>query len=214
MPGRKYSLPGPEFLQPAKQPSNTPMNLSPERHAGQPLIDTRLIDGAVDIEPFDPFPGPCGAEDIFIGRTRVEDHPTYGRLKYLEYEAYRPMCEQLLHDMAAYAVKTYDCHAVRIVHAVGRVDPGEASVVIQVATPHRGESFQAARYLIDRLKHELPIWKREHWEKGTTFVEGCCAHHPDDRKLVDPDAPWPAPQPQQSQKTSHPPHESEQPHDQ
>lgn len=161
------------------------------RGNAKPLIDTRMVDGPVDIDPFAPFPGDCGAEGVFLGRTRVEHHPKFGQLKYLEYEAYWPMCESLLHEMAAYAANRFDCHAVRIQHAVGRVDPGEASVAIQVATPHRGESFEAGRYLIDRLKHELPIWKREHWERGITFVEGCCAHHPDDRKEVSPDAPWP-----------------------
>lgn len=142
-------------------------------------IEVGLNDGPVEISKLQ-WPGECGAEGIFLGRTRRETHGSLGELIRLEYEVYEPMAQKLLHDMATAAARRFDAKAVRIVHASGPVAPGEASVVIQVATPHRGESFAAARYLIDRLKHELPIWKREIWEHGETFVEGCCAHHPAD----------------------------------
>jgi molybdopterin synthase catalytic subunit len=93
----------------------------------------------------------------------------------LEYEVYEPMATKVLGSMAKDAAKKFGCRAVRMVHARGAVKPGEASVVIQVATPHRGEAFEACRYLIDRLKHDLPVWKREVWRDGETFVDGCCA---------------------------------------
>ncbi len=142
-----------------------------------PVIDIAIHDGPV--APADlPFPGDCGAEGIFLGRTRRETHPQFGPLVRLEYEVYEPMALKLLQSLADDAAARFGARVVRIVHAGGAVGPGEASVVIQVATAHRGESFDAARYLIDRLKQELPIWKREIWEGGETFVEGCCAHPP------------------------------------
>lgn len=149
------------------------------------MIETSIIEGAVDSTALD-WPGDCGAEAIFVGRTRQETHETHGPLIRLEYELFEPMAAKLLDAMAREAADRYGCRAVRIVHARGVVPPGEASVVVQVATPHRGEAFIACRYLIDRLKHELPIWKREIWERGQTYVEGCCAHHPEDRKEGSP----------------------------
>jgi len=146
------------------------------------VIEVRIEQGPVVVEPLD-WPGECGAEVVFFGRTRRETHETFGELIRLEYEVYEPMALKLLRAMAEEAAARFDCRAVRVVHARGPVGPGEASVVIQAATAHRGESFEATRYLIDRLKHELPIWKREIWERGETYVEGCCAHHPEDRKV-------------------------------
>ena len=139
-------------------------------------VETALQDGPVDAAPLD-WPEDCGAEAVFLGRTRCEDHPQMGPLQHLEYEVYEDMAISLLGDMAHEAAHRFGCRAVRIVHARGAVKPGEASVVIQVATPHRAESFEACRYLIDRLKHELPIWKRQVWRDGQTFVPGSAAHH-------------------------------------
>jgi len=129
------------------------------------------------MEPLRDWPGDCGAEAIFVGRTRVETHPQFGPLVRLEYEVYGPMALKLMQGMAEEAGQRFGSRAIRVVHAQGPVAPGQASVLIQVATPHRGEVFSACRYLIDRVKHELPIWKREIWEGGQTFVEGCCPSH-------------------------------------
>lgn len=140
-----------------------------------PFINTSLHEGPVEVRPLD-WPTDCGAEAAFLGRTRHESHAEFGDLLRLEYEVYSPMAERLLETMARDAAVRWDCRIVRMAHARGVVAPGQASVVIQVGTPHRSEAFTACRYLIDRIKHELPIWKREIWERGTTFVEGCCAH--------------------------------------
>ena len=125
---------------------------------------------------------------MFLGRTRADRHAELGPLLRLEYEVYEPMAQNVLNRMAHEAVEKFGCLAVRIVHAKGLGGPGEASVVIQVATPHRGESFDACRYLIDELKRELPVWKREFWRDGETFVEGCCAGEAGQRSgVVDSD---------------------------
>ena len=148
-----------------------------------PQIQTSVVEGPVAVAALD-WPGPCGAEAMFVGRTREEDHPEFGPLKELDYEVYGPMAEALLRQAAEDAAAAHGALAVRVVHSCGMVAPGEASVVIQVATPHRAEAFVACRELIDRIKHELPVWKTEIWARGRTRVQGCCAHHPDDRKVV------------------------------
>jgi molybdopterin synthase catalytic subunit len=143
------------------------------------MIEVGVQDGPVAATPLN-WPRNCGAEAVFFGRTRIEADREYGELVRLEYEVFEPMAVKLLDTMSRDAMKQFDAKAVRIVHAQGVVEPGEASVVIQVATPHRGASFDACRYLIDRLKHELPVWKREVWQRGETWVEGCPAHHPEE----------------------------------
>jgi molybdopterin synthase catalytic subunit len=139
-----------------------------------PPIFVAVQDGPVRVVDMD-WPGVCGGECVFLGRTREETHPQFGPLIRLEYQVYGPMAQKVLEQMSADAAERYGCRAVRIVHAQGSVEPGEASVVIQVATAHRGEAFEACRYLIDRIKRDLPVWKREVWRDGETFVEGCCA---------------------------------------
>lgn len=146
--------------------------------SGKRHIEVDLQSHPVQIAPLD-WPAQCGAEACFLGRTRAETHDHFGRLKQLEYQVYVPMALKLLQSIAEQAAQRFGCLRVRIVHAQGTVSPGNASVVIQVATPHRAQSFEACRFLIDTLKEQLPIWKRQVWEHGETFVEGWC---PDTRQ--------------------------------
>ncbi|MCZ6835768.1 MAG: molybdenum cofactor biosynthesis protein MoaE [Planctomycetota bacterium] len=137
-----------------------------------PIIDVQILDHPVEALPFDPYPQPSGGECVFLGRTRCETHPRHGKLKKLSYEAYRPLALQVLNDLASEAADRFACLAVRIHHATGEVPPGQASVLIQVVTAHRAESFEAGRFLIDKLKKQVPIWKQEVWEDGTTWSKG------------------------------------------
>jgi len=145
-------------------------------------IITGLCDGpvaAIDWPTFPEFPGAgAGGECVFLGRTRGETHPDHGPLIRLDYEAYIPMVEKQLDQLARDIAAAHGCAAVRLVHAIGPVAVGEASVVIQTLTAHRAEAFAACREAIDRLKAELPIWKREIWEDGQTFVEGTAVAPP------------------------------------
>jgi molybdopterin synthase catalytic subunit len=138
----------------------------------EPFIEVRLLDEPAGPVPFEPFPTAAGGECVFLGRTRLETHPEHGPLVRLSYEAYRPMAERTLRDIAAKAVERFGCLAVRVHHALGPVEPGAASVLVQVACGHRAESFEACRFIIDALKAEAPIWKREEWADGTTWSEG------------------------------------------
>lgn len=137
-----------------------------------PWIQSGLHPGPVDAAQIPLQPG-CGGECVFLGRTRAETHPEHGELLRLDYEAYTEMAEKGLRDLAERIAREHGCHAVRIVHAVGEVPVGAASVAIQTLAPHRPEAFAACRMAIDLLKQEIPIWKKEIWQKGKmSYVEG------------------------------------------
>jgi molybdopterin synthase catalytic subunit len=111
----------------------------------------------------------CGAVSTFVGTTRV-DESGGNSVEYLEYEAYRPMADRKLEEIGAEIEERWDVGHVAIVHRIGRVDPGEASVAIVVASPRRGPAFEASRYAIERMKEIVPIWKREVWSDGYVWV--------------------------------------------
>jgi molybdopterin synthase catalytic subunit len=91
-------------------------------------------------------------------------------VKYLEYEAYRPMADRKLEEIGAELEERWTVGHVSIVHRIGRVYPGEPSVVMVVASPRRGPAFEASRYAIERIKEIVPIWKREVWSDGYVWV--------------------------------------------
>ncbi len=111
----------------------------------------------------------CGAVNTFVGTTRV-DESAGNSVEYLEYEAYRPMADRKLERIGAEIEEKWEVGHVSIVHRLGRVDPGEASVVIVVASLRRGPAFEASRYAIERIKEIVPIWKREIWSDGYVWV--------------------------------------------
>jgi len=111
----------------------------------------------------------CGAISTFVGTTRVDENDG-ASVEYLEYEAYRPMADRKLEEIGAEIEKRWDVREISIVHRIGRVDPGEASVAIVVTSPRRGPAFEASRYAIERIKQMVPIWKREVWSDGYVWV--------------------------------------------
>lgn len=109
-----------------------------------------------------------GAIVTFVGVTRDESHPTHGSLKYLAYEAYDSMARSQLMKLAGIAIERREAGRVAIVHRVGAVPPGDPSVVIGVACAHRAEAFEACRWLIDTIKRDVPIWKKDVFADGET----------------------------------------------
>ena len=106
----------------------------------------------------------AGAVAMFLGTTR---EVTDGRRTVqLQYDAYREMAERELAQLEEEARRRWPLRACQIVHRLGNVEPSEVSVAIVVATPHRGEAFEAAQWLINELKEKVPIWKCEHWSDG------------------------------------------------
>ena len=87
----------------------------------------------------------------------------------LEYQAYEPMAVQVFRQIAADIRKSWpDVNRVVIHHRIGRLQIGEISVLVAVGCPHRSEAFAACRHAIDTLKHNAPIWKKEHWDDGSS----------------------------------------------
>src|SRR5579863_7216636 len=102
----------------------------------------------------------------------VRDNARGKQVHYLEYETYSEMAEQQIRAIIAEAEQRWGVERVAVAHRFGRLKIGEASVIIAVATPHRGEAFEACRYIIDTLKTTVPIWKKEVATSGEEWVEG------------------------------------------
>ena len=114
----------------------------------------------------------AGGIAIFLGTTRAEKNDAGNELLALDYEAYAEMATTQLRDLAKRAREKWPIAKLALLHRVGRVKVGEPSVLIAVATPHRGESFGACEWLIDTLKKEVAIWKKEIWADGSdSWVE-------------------------------------------
>lgn len=117
-----------------------------------------------------------GAVVTFAGIVRGETATTEGTrgTDFLHYEAYAEMAESMLAQIGAEIQQQWPkVRAVSILHRIGRLEIGEPSVVIAVATAHRGDGcFDACRYAIERLKAIVPIWKQENWADGQVWVEG------------------------------------------
>ena len=110
----------------------------------------------------------AGAVATFLGTVRRESR---GRtVLYLEYEAYAEMAEDVMAQLAAELEQRYDLWAVAIHHRVGRVEIGEASVIIAVSAPHRQDALDACKDAIDTLKQTVPLWKKEVYEGGEEWL--------------------------------------------
>ena len=102
----------------------------------------------------------------------VRDNSNGRRTLYLEYEAYEAMALSKMKEIASDLRERFAVGRVAIVHRLGRLEIGEASVFIAVAAPHRAAAFDACRYAIDTLKREVPIWKKEFFEDGAVWADG------------------------------------------
>ena len=110
----------------------------------------------------------AGAIATFTGTTRMQSR---GRtVLHLDYEAYEEMAEQVMAQIAEELKRRYDLCEIAIHHRTGRVDIGEASVVIAVSAPHRQDALGACKEAIDTLKKEVPLWKKEFYEGGEEWI--------------------------------------------
>ena len=94
------------------------------------------------------------------------------QVRYLEYETYPEMAETTLAQIAEEIEARWPVEQVAIVHRVGRLEIGETSVIVAVASGHRQGAFEAAHYAIDRIKEIVPVWKKEYFEGGEIWIEG------------------------------------------
>src|SRR5688572_4309782 len=131
------------------------------------VTDERLDADAVAALVADPL---CGAVTTFVGLVR--DANAGRRVLWIDYEAYATLAERVFRDITAEAATHWAGARLAIHHRTGRVDVGEASVVIAAASPHRSDAFAACRYAIERVKQIAPVWKHEHFEGGDIWIEG------------------------------------------
>ncbi len=114
--------------------------------------------------------GSDGAVCVFDGIVR--DNTRGRKTLHLDYEAYREMALEQMRGLAIEAIAKFGVRDVALVHRLGRLFVGETSVLIVVASAHRGAAFDACRWLIDTLKKTVPIWKKEQFEDGAVWADG------------------------------------------
>ena len=110
----------------------------------------------------------AGAIVSFVGavRNRTGSH----EVTALEYEAYKPMAERVLRTIASEVCASCDGARVAVLHRIGRLNVGEMAVAISVSTPHRADAFDGCRHVIERIKQDVPVWKKEVRLDGSTWV--------------------------------------------
>jgi molybdopterin synthase catalytic subunit len=108
----------------------------------------------------------AGAVVLFLGTTREFTHGR--RTDSLDYECYPTMAEKKLAELEAQARERWPLTGCSIVHRLGHLELGEASIAAAVSSPHRQVAFEAGKWLIDTIKEVVPIWKRENWADGTS----------------------------------------------
>jgi molybdopterin synthase catalytic subunit len=130
------------------------------------VVTEPLSPDAIAAEVDDPG---AGGIVIFSGVVRNE---TGGRpVKFLEYEAHAAMAEVKMREIGeSLRARWSGVKRVAMLHRIGRLEIGEASVLIAVSAAHRGDAFEACRYAIDTLKRTVPVWKKEHFEDGEVWV--------------------------------------------
>ena len=131
-------------------------------------IEATLVDQAIALTPlWDVLADDdAGAHLVFVGRTRRRTGSQV--TERLAYEAFRPMALEQLHALLNEAADRWVLTTALVVHRLGCVPVGEASVAVAVSSPHRGDGLQAVTWIMDQLKQRVPIWKREYFADGTT----------------------------------------------
>ena len=117
----------------------------------------------------------AGGIVLFSGEVR--NHHQGRSVAFLEYEAYEPVAEKMISKILEEAKQKWELHLVYCLHRLGRVEISESAILVLTATSHRAEAFEANRYIVDRIKHEVPIWKKETFTDRTSDwvmqCEGC-----------------------------------------
>ncbi|WP_047982229.1 molybdenum cofactor biosynthesis protein MoaE [Ornithinibacillus contaminans] len=110
----------------------------------------------------------AGAVTTFLGTVR--EWTNGKRTIYLEYQAYKPMAVKMLTKIGKEINEKWENTQVAITHRIGRLEISDIAVVIAVSSPHRKAAYKANEYAIERIKQLVPIWKKEHWENGETWI--------------------------------------------
>ena len=133
----------------------------------------------LDIKPLIALVGADGDGAVVTFAGLVRNHNQGREVRFLEYEAYEPLAVRALQRIVDEAKGFWPDARLAAHHRIGRLEIGEASIVVAAASSHRADAFGACRYMIERVKQIVPIWKREHFEGGDVWLEGATAD-PDD----------------------------------
>ncbi|MCU4434565.1 molybdenum cofactor biosynthesis protein MoaE [Acinetobacter bereziniae] len=135
----------------------------------------RIQDSALRLESFDPiqnFPE-CGGIDFFIGTVR--NHHEGKAVKSLKYTSYAPVSEKMIRQIEQEIQQQFAVPYVRVIHRVGTLEIGEKAIIAVAYAAHRREAFAACEEAVERVKHEVPVWKEEFYQDGSSqYVAGCC----------------------------------------
>ena len=134
-------------------------------------IQTQLFTQDI-FQPIQCFPE-CGGVGIFIGAVR--NHHQGKAVKALKYTSYAPLAEKMIRQIEQEVTQKYAVSYVRVVHRIGELAIGETAIIAIAYAAHRREAFAACEEAVERVKHEVPVWKEEFYLDGTSqYVEGCC----------------------------------------
>lgn len=146
---------------------------------------SRIQDTALSLNSFDEiknFPE-CGGVGIFVGTVR--NHHDGKAVKALKYTAYAPVAEKMIRQIEQVIQQKYAVSYVRVIHRIGALDIGEKAIIAIAYAAHRHEAFLACEEAVERVKHEVPVWKEEFYTDGSSqFVEGCCIRKDADVKPI------------------------------
>lgn len=135
----------------------------------------RIQDQAIDLNnllAMQAFPA-CGGLALFAGTVR--NHHDGKEVKSLKYTAYKPLAEKMIRQIEREIEHKHQVSYVRVVHRIGHLNIGEVAIYAVARSDHRREAFAACEEAVERVKHEVPVWKEEFYTDGSSvFVEGCC----------------------------------------
>ena len=126
-----------------------------------------ITDQSINLDEFTGIKPPqdCGGTALFIGRVR--DHHDGKKVRRLFYECYEPMARQQIQKIIEAVTAETGVREIRVVHRIGWLEVGEIAVVVSASGAHRKEAFEACRQAIDRVKKDVPIWKKEVYADGS-----------------------------------------------
>ncbi|MGQ0668308.1 MAG: molybdenum cofactor biosynthesis protein MoaE [Actinomycetota bacterium] len=140
----------------------------------QARLLVRITAGPLDSQEAVEFVSDPGAGGICVFLGTVRDHSDAGSVTGLRYEAWEELAEKRLREIAAEMFERWPTKRIALLHRTGALGIGEVSVVVACSAPHRAEAFEACRHGIERLKEDVPIWKKEalvsgeaHWVMGS-----------------------------------------------
>jgi len=130
----------------------------------------------------------AGAVLIFCGDIR--NHSQQQQVSFLEYEAHESMALKQISQVVEEVQKKWQLHTVEVIHRLGKLAVKDCSIAIAVSTSHRGDAYEASRYIIDTIKHAVPIWKEHFVDAPAMWSKGCEASYLEKEHFVDAPAMW------------------------